>query len=122
MWILIAGPYTSGAAGEPERARNLEALNHIAWEIFRLGHVPLIGVNLALPVIAAAGRERFDEVMMPLSLALAERCDACLRVGGPSAGADAEAERMRAAGKPVFFKLSELPPAHFGTQRPPSRT
>jgi hypothetical protein len=122
LWVLIAGPYTSGAAGEPERARNLEALNQIASEVFRLGHIPLIGVNLTLPVIAAAGQERFDEIMMPLSLALADRCDACLRVGGRSVGADAETERMRAAGKAVFFSLSELPPAHFGTQRPPSRT
>jgi hypothetical protein len=47
---------------------------------------------------------------MPLSLALADRCDACLRIGGPSVGADAEAERMRSAGKPVFHSLAELPP------------
>jgi hypothetical protein len=122
LWILVAGPYTSSAAGERERARNLAAMNQIALQVFRLGHFPLIGVNLALPIIAAAGRDRFDEIMMPLSLALAERCDACLRIGGPSAGADAEAERMRAAGKPVFFAVSELPPAYLGTQRPPSRT
>ena len=50
-------------------------------------------------------------IMMPLSLALAERCDACLRVGGPSKGADDEMERFRAAGKPVYRTLSEIPPA-----------
>jgi hypothetical protein len=120
VWILVAGPYTAGALSEFERSQNLEALNQVALQVLRLGHVPIIGVNMALPMIAAAGRERFEEIMMPLSLALAERCDACLRVGGASVGADAEAERIRAAGKPVFFSVSEL--AYFGTQRPPSRT
>ena len=122
MWILIAGPYPTGAADEPGRARNLEALNRVAWRVFQLGHLPVIGVNPALPIIAAAGRHRFAEIMMPLSLAIAERCDACLRIGGPSAGADAEVARMRATGKPVFFSLSELPSVHLGTQRPASRT
>ena len=109
MWILIAGPYTSGAATQRDQERNLKLMNDAAWQVLLRGHVPIIGVNLALPVIAAAGPDRFDEIMMPLSLALADRCDACLRIGGPSAGADAEAERMRAAGKPVFHCLSALP-------------
>ena len=37
-------------------------------------------------------------IMMPLSLALAERCDAFLRIGGPSVGADQEMARFHAAG------------------------
>jgi hypothetical protein len=37
--------------------------------------------------------------MLPLSLALAERCDACLRIGGPSAGADAEVATFAAAAR-----------------------
>ena len=110
MWILIAGPYTAGAATQSDRDRNLKLLNEAAWQVLLRGHLPMIGVNLALPVIAAAGSERFDEIMMPLSLALADRCDACLRIGGPSVGADAEAERMGSAGKPVFHSLAELPP------------
>lgn len=48
---------------------------------------------------------------MPLSLALAERCDACLRIGGESAGAEAEAARFAAAGKPVWHSVNEIPPA-----------
>ena len=36
---------------------------------------------------------------MPLSLALAERCDAFLRIGGASVGADQEMARFAAAGK-----------------------
>ena len=108
MWIMIAGPYTSGARTPEERAANLRVLNEAAVEIFRLGHVPVIGVNMALPMIEAAGEAAFDEFMMPVSLALTERCDACLRIGGPSKGADEEADRFRAAGRPVFYSLAEL--------------
>jgi hypothetical protein len=49
--------------------------------------------------------------MMPLSLALVDCCDACLRVGGPSRGADEEAERFRATGRPVYGSLEEVPVA-----------
>lgn len=110
MWIMVAGPYTSGGADAATRAERLAGMNRAALALFRMGHVPVIGVNMALPVIAAAGDGAFDEVMMPLSLALAERCDAVLRIGGPSAGADAEAARFAAAGKPVFRAVAEVPP------------
>ena len=49
--------------------------------------------------------------MMPLSLALVDRCDACLRIGGPSTGADQEAARFRATGRPVYGGLAEVPGA-----------
>jgi hypothetical protein len=109
MWIMIAGPYSSGARTADERAENLRALNRVALEVHRQGHVPIIGVNLALPVIEVAGVAMFDELMMPLSLALADRCDAVLRVGGPSANADLEVERIRAAGGGVYTSVVELP-------------
>jgi hypothetical protein len=111
MWIMIAGPYTSGAADGAARAANLCALNRAAVELFRMGHVPIVGVNLALPLIEAAGPETFDEFMMPLSLAAAERCDAALRIGGPSLGADQEVERIAAKGKPVYRRLEDVPAA-----------
>ena len=105
MWVMVSGPYTAGGADHAERARRLTAMNEAAVELLRAGHTPVIGVNLALPMIAAAGEDAFDEIMMPVSLELAERCDACVRIGGPSAGADAEVERFRRAGKPVFDDL-----------------
>ncbi|MBR0680741.1 DUF1937 family protein [Roseomonas eburnea] len=110
MWIMIAAPYSSGGADAAVRAARLAEMNRAALAVFRLGHVPLIGVNMALPVIAAAEGDAFEEVMMPLSLALTERCDAILRIGGPSAGADAEVARFRAAGRPVFHAIEEIPP------------
>jgi hypothetical protein len=109
MWIMIAGPYSSGARTDEERAENLRAMNRVALEVFRRGHVPIIGVNLALPVIEVAGPGSFDELMMPLSLALAERCDAVIRIGGRSAGADQEVERIRGRGGAVYGSVDEIP-------------
>jgi hypothetical protein len=110
MWILVAGPYTSGTTDAAARTANLRALNQAALAVFRRGHVPVVGVNLALPVIEAAGAEAFHEIMMPLSLAMADRCDACLRIGGPSRGADDEVERFLMRGRPVYYSLEDVPP------------
>jgi hypothetical protein len=109
LWILVAGPYTSGTADAAKRAANLRALNQAALAVFRMGHVPVIGVNLALPIIDAAGVEAFHEIMMPLSVSLAERCDACLRIGGASQGADQEVARFLEDGRPVYYRLDEVP-------------
>lgn len=113
MWIMIGGPYGTGARHAADRAANLSRMNDAALAVFRKGHVPIIGVNLALPVIAAAGdaSDAETEIMMPLSLALAERCDAFLRIGGASIGADQEMARFIAAGKPVFRTIEEVPTA-----------
>jgi hypothetical protein len=111
MWIMVSGPYTSGAPTPEARAENLRVMNRAAVVLFRAGHTPVIGVNLALPMIEVAGDSAFDEIMMPVSLAAAERCDACVRVGGPSRGADEEVERFRAAGKPVYLRVEDMPPA-----------
>lgn len=115
MWIMIAGPYSSGGANAAQRAANLRHMNHAAIDVLRRGHTPIIGVNMALPMIEAAGPESFDEIMMPISLALAERCDAVLRIGGPSSGADKEVATFQAASKPVFRSIEDIPP---GTHAP----
>ena len=110
MWIMIAGPYSGGAADQAARAANLRVLSRAAVEVFRRGHIPIIGVNMALPVIAEAGADAFDEMMMPISLALADRCDAILRIGGPSAGADQEVDKFEARGLPVFRDVDDIRP------------
>jgi len=109
LWVMVAGPYRTGTRTESERAENLQALNRVAYEVFQRGHVPIVGVNLALPIIEAAGSEAYEEIMAPLSRAAADRCDAVLRVGGVSAGADEEVKRVRARGGSVYRSLEELP-------------
>jgi hypothetical protein len=111
MWIMVSGPYTTGAQSRQERERNLALLNAVAVALFRKGHVPVVGVNLALPICDAAGRDSYDAIMLPLCLALAERCDAVLRLDGASSGADEEVERVRARGGIVYRSLDEVPDA-----------
>lgn len=111
LWIMVAGPYRSGANDDTARAANLKAMNQAALEIWRLGHTPVIGVNMALPMIEAAGDDCYTEIMTPVSLALAERCDAILRIGGPSGAADKEVEVIRDNGGQVFTTITDVPPA-----------
>ena len=110
MWIMVGGPYGTGAMSAAERAANLARMNEAALAVWLKGHVPIIGVNLALPIVAAAVGDAAGEaeIMMPLSLALAERCDAFLRIGGASVGADQEMARFVAAGKTVFRSIEEI--------------
>lgn len=111
MWIMVSGPYTAGGADAAKRAENLRIMNAAAVVLFRAGHIPVIGVNMALPMIKAAGGSEaaHREIMMPLSLALADRCDAYLRIGGPSKGADDEMQRFQAAGRAVYRSVEEVP-------------
>jgi len=115
MWIMVAGPYRAGGVDALTRAKNLTALNAAALAVWEKGHVPVIGVNMALPMIAEAGQERYDDLMAPLSLALAERCDAVLRIGGASGGAsggaDREVDLIHVRGGKFFRDLAEIPQA-----------
>ncbi len=51
----------------------------------------------------------FDEIFHPVARRLVARCDACLRIGGPSAGADEMVALARHNGKPVFTRLEDIP-------------
>ena len=109
MWIMIAGPYRSGSSDPAVWADNLRKLNVAAYAVLQKGHVPIIGVNLALPVIEYAGPESYSRIMQPLSLSLAHRCDAVLRIDGDSRGADEEVGTFEARGLPVFRSVGEVP-------------
>ncbi len=115
LLVLVAGPYRGGTDDVPERlAANVETMNRAALEVFRAGHTPLTGEAVALPLIALAGSERvgdavFDEIFHPVARRLLDRCDAVLRVGGPSAGADEMVARAAAAGKLVAHDVADLP-------------
>lgn len=117
LLILIAGPYRSNTGDDPSKiAHNLQVMNENALAVFRLGHLPILGESLALPLIKEAGSQQigdatFDEIFHPISRRLATRVDAVLRVGGPSKGADEMIEIAESTGKLVFRNISEVPTA-----------
>lgn len=109
MYIMIAGPYTAGSSDKAQWDKNHRELNKYAYEVYLKGHIPVIGVNVALPIIETVGFDTFDALMMPISLAMAEKCDAVLRIGGASKGADQEVEVFKRKGLPVYYALDEIP-------------
>src|SRR3954466_15678304 len=108
LLVLVAGPYRGGTGDAPARlAANVAVMNAAALDVFRAGHLPVTGEALALPLIEEAGSERvgdpgFAGTSPPTARRLLQRCDAVLRVGGASAGADEMVAIARDAGKPVF--------------------
>ena len=113
--ILVAGPHRSGTDGDSSRiAANVEAMTRVALELWRRGHLPVMGEWFALPLIEQALAEGDppdpDAVIFhPIAEQLLERCDACLRVGGPSEGADRMVATARRLGKVVYSSLEAVP-------------
>ncbi len=106
MVIGVAGPYTADSADQ--RQRNLDAMNSAAARLLEMGHVPIIGMNAALPVLArAAVRDPYSAVMA-ISLAVIGACDALLLIG-ESPGANRERDLVLSRGKPVFTRLEDIP-------------
>jgi hypothetical protein len=118
LMILIAGPYRSGTGDDPALiAANVRAMGDMAVRVFRAGHLPVLGEWFALPLIELAGSQRvgddvFNEIFHPVARRLVAHCDACLRIGGPSTGADEMVALARAAGRLVFFAFEDIPPAN----------
>lgn len=115
LLILVAGPYRSGTNDDPTLiAANMRAMNEVCLRLFRAGHIPLTGEALALPLVEAAGSQQlgdtiFNEIMHPFGRAIVVRCDACLRIGGPSQGADEMVMLAKAHGRQVFSRLEDVP-------------
>lgn len=114
LMILVAGPYRSGTGDDPAKlAANVRAMNEAALALFRAGHLPVTGEALALPLLETAGSTGpgdplFEELFHPVAERLLDRCDAVLRIGGPSHGADRMVARARARGKDVYTDLAVL--------------
>lgn len=106
MLIAIAGPYS--AETPEQRQRNLDRLNHVATEVLRRGHIPVIGVDAALPVAELLTPEERYEAIMTISLALVDRCDALLLVA-PSPGANRERDLVAAKGLPIYETIEDVP-------------
>jgi hypothetical protein len=113
--ILVAGPYRSGTNDDPVLiAKNVAAMTDAALQLFRMGHLPVLGEWYALPLIEHAGSTGvgdpvFNEIFHPISRRLVAKCDACLRIGGASTGADEMVAIARHHGKVVFHAFDEIP-------------
>jgi hypothetical protein len=115
--ILVAGPYRSGTNDDPALiAANVAAMTDASLQLFRAGHLPVMGEWFALPLIEHAGSTGigdpvFNEIFHPVSRRLIAKCDGCLRIGGASAGADEMVFLARQHGKAVYYSAEDIPTA-----------
>lgn len=115
LMILVAGPYRSGTGDDPEKmAQNVHVMEAYALPLFRAGHVPVLGEWFALPLVALAGSQRvgdepFNEIFHPIAERLLAHCDAVLRVGGASQGADLMVTIAQERGLQIFHQLRDVP-------------
>ncbi len=105
MLIVIAGPYNADT--EEQKATNLKAMNIAAAEVYRKGHIPVIGVNASLNVADELKDIDRRKVISNISYAIVERCDAILIIGS-SPGADHERNIISGKGLPVYYLVNEI--------------
>lgn len=108
MIIGIAGPYS--APTEQERNNNLDRLNKMAGILLERGHIPLIGLNAALPVVHTSSVGDPYKAIMDISMAVIDKCDALLLVA-ESPGANRERDMVLSKGLPVYYNIDEVPSA-----------
>ena len=117
LQILIAGPYRSGTGDDPAlMAANVAAMEALCMPLYVAGHLPVLGEWLALPMLALAGSRKVgDAVYEQLFHTHCERllahCDAVLRLGGDSSGAERMVAVARGLGLPIYFSLDDIPSA-----------
>ena len=113
LMILVAGPYRSGTNDDPQLiAANVKLMTDVALELYQAGHLPVLGEWFALPLVEAAGSKQigdavFNDIFHPVAVKLIDHCDAVLRVGGPSKGADEMVATGKAKGKIIFYSKEE---------------
>ena len=114
LLILIAGPYRSGTNDNPDLIEaNVQAMTDTALAVYKMGHMPVLGEWFALPLIKAAGSKQvgdeiFNDIFHPIAVKLIDHCDAVLRIGGASAGADEMVKVAEAKGKILFRNKNEI--------------
>jgi len=115
LMIMVAGPYRSGTDGDTARIQaNVDAMTETALALYRRGPLPVLGEWFALPLIEAATAagedgDPFEEIFHPIAEQVLARCDACLRIGGRSEGADRMVATARRLGKAVYLGIEAVP-------------
>jgi len=118
LMILIAGPYRSGTNDNPDLiAVNVQNMTEAALRVYEKGHLPVMGEWFALPLIEASGSKRigdevFNKIFHPVAVQLIDHCDAVLRIGGASSGADEMMTTGAQKGKQLFYSEDEIPNFH----------
>ena len=83
LFILVAGPYRSGTNDNPTLiAQNVKAMTDNALALYKMGHLPVLGEWVALPLIEAAGSTQvgdniFNEIFIRRRYSLSSTAMPC---------------------------------------------
>ena len=106
MIIGVAGPYSADT--ESQRQNNLDAMNQAAARLLEKGHIPLIGVNAALPIVSKSKITNKYKAIMDISLTVIDKCEGLLLLA-ESPGANKERDLILSKGLPVYRNIEEIP-------------
>src|SRR4030095_13499594 len=106
MLIAVAGPYT--AESTEKRASNLDAINIAAAEVYKKGHIPVVGVNAALFIAEKLNKMPSRDVINDISFAIVEKCDAIFIIG-ESRRVNEERRIIKSKGLPVYYSIDDIP-------------
>lgn len=115
LQILVAGPLRGGTGDDPALiAANVERMEAAAERLFEMGHLPIVGEWLSFPLIERSGSTQvgdaaYERIQHPLGMRLVRKCDAVLRLPGPSSGSDLMVVTARQAGIPVRHAVEDFP-------------
>jgi hypothetical protein len=101
MRIYIAGPYTKGDVVQNVRNAIIEG-----DKVSQLGHIPFIPHLTLFWHFLVLHEYQF---WISYDMEWLKLCDAVLRLGGESPGADKEVEYAMANGMAVYRSISEIP-------------
>jgi len=113
--ILVAAPYRTGTDDDPWLIdANMAVMTEVSLRLLRAGHLPVVSEWLALPLIEHAGSGKvgdliFNSIFETVAAELLDKCDAILRIGGPSDDADDLVATAWNRGKTVYFALEDVP-------------
>jgi len=100
--IYIAGPYT-----HPDPVQNTHRAITVADELIYHGFIPYIPHLTLLWHLVSPHNTQF---WYDYDKHILKRCDAVLRIGGDSIGADQEVALAKECGIPVFYSMEDLRP------------
>lgn len=92
----------------------MDRLVSVALPLFRMGHTPMIGEWVALPLLKLAGSKEpgdapYKEIQYPVAHRLLMKCDAVLRLDGESKGADKDVRIAKERGLKILYSLDDIP-------------
>lgn len=95
MRVYVAGPFRIG-----DQLGNVREAAMVGIELRLAGHVPVVP---HLNGFAHVIKPMPDAFWMEWDLDLLAMCDCLVRLPGPSIGSDAEVERAKVLGMPVYY-------------------